>query len=229
MKEFKEKLSPRKVARKATALLALFLSAGGAVGVRAQVESAPAATASPDVRRELDARRRGANGAGLRRVLNLSAEQRAQIGAIRRETEPHGRLLGARLREARRALDEAIYSPDTDESVIEARVREVGAAQTAVVRLRSLTELRIRRVLSPEQLDAFRSLRSQARMPRRRMNGVTRRPDDLPGDAAARRGNMRQRRRLERRQQRRLLNEQNAPPPPAPGERRPALSPGGKP
>ncbi|HEY0084204.1 MAG TPA: periplasmic heavy metal sensor, partial [Pyrinomonadaceae bacterium] len=155
--------------------------------------------------------------------------QRAQIGAIRRETEPHGRLLGARLREAHRALDEAIYSPNTDESVIEARVREVGAAQTAVVRLRSLTELRIRRVLSPEQLDAFRSLRNETHAPRRRMNGVTLQPDDLPDDEAARRRNLRQRRRLERRQQRRLLNEQNAPAPPPPRERRPALSPGGRP
>jgi Spy/CpxP family protein refolding chaperone len=70
-----------------------------------------------------------------------------------------------RLQQARRALDEAIYADNPDERVIEERVREVGAAQAAVVRLRTFTELKIRRILSAEQLDAFRRLQ---RRPRRR-------------------------------------------------------------
>jgi Spy/CpxP family protein refolding chaperone len=203
-------------------LLVLFVSASVA-GVRAQNENAPAA--SPGAERELDARRRGTGG--LLRVLNLTPEQRAQIVAIRRETEPQGRLLGMRLRQARRALDEAIYSANPDESVIEDRVRELGVAQTAVVRLRSLTELRIRRVLSLAQLEAFRRLQRQTRTRPRRMNQLPAEQDDLPGDAPARFGNRMQRRARERRQQRRLLNEQNAPsdrraPGPAPSrDRRP--------
>jgi Spy/CpxP family protein refolding chaperone len=219
MREFIRKSNPRKFAFVAPVLLALFLSARVGV-VRAQDENAT--TATPGAQRELEARRRGANAAGLRRILNLTPEQRARISAIRRETEPQGRLLGARLREARRALDDAIYSANPDEGVIEELVREVGAAQVAVVRLRSLTELRIRRVLSPEQLDALRRLQRRTRTRRQRLNQLPRRQGDLPGDAPARFDNRMQRRRREQQQQQRLPNEPNSPPPAAPShDRRP--------
>lgn len=242
MKEFIKNLRRRRFKRSrrrgfafvAPVLLALFLSAGVCV-VRAQDENANAA--KPEVQRELEARGRGANAAGLLRILNLTPEQRAQIGAIRRETEPQNRLLGARLREARRALDEAIYAATPDENVIEERLREVGEAQAAVVRLRSLTELRIRRVLSPEQLDAFRRLQNQTRR-RRDPNRLPGQRGDAPprfGDRRRRRAEERQMRRRaeeqrqqqQQQQQQRLPAEQNAPPaaaPPAaaPRERRPA-------
>ena len=222
MKEAESSFTSRKFVMIARAFIAaLFLSAC-VFGVRAQNERATEQT--PDVRREREAGRRGDEGAaGLLRALNLSPEQHAQIAAIRRETEPQGRLLGARLRQARRALDEAIYAANPDESVIEERVREVGAAQAAIVRLRALTELSIRRVLSPEQLDAFRRLQRQTRT-RRPMDQLppTKQPGDLPGDAPARFGDRTRRRRQEHQQQRRLADEQkNAPSSPVPPERRP--------
>jgi Spy/CpxP family protein refolding chaperone len=146
----------RRLAVVAYALLALLLSAS-VLAVRAQEEEdADARGRRPGARREVGA-------GGLLRVLNLTPEQRAQIKAIRRETEPQGRQLGQRLRQARRALDEAIYSDNPVESVVEERVREVSAAQAAVLRLRTFTELKIRRVLSPEQLNAFRQLQRRPR------------------------------------------------------------------
>jgi Spy/CpxP family protein refolding chaperone len=168
--------------------LVLLLSAGGGVSVRAQDgdEPEPATQA-----------RRGVGTAGLLRALNLSPEQRAQIRTIRREVEPQGRLLGMRLRQARRALDEAIYADNPDDRLIEERVREVGAAQSAVLRLRAFTELKIRRVLSTEQLNAFRQLqrRPPMRQEQRRLN-QTSPPGDFPdGDAPEPLRNRRQRRR----------------------------------
>jgi Spy/CpxP family protein refolding chaperone len=209
---FKQKSGTRKVAFVAHALLALSLSAVVAAHARAQDgraqdERVAGATAA-GAQRESEARGRAGNRGGLLRILNLTTEQRARIGAIRRETEPQGRLLGARLREARRALDEAIYSAAPDEAVIEERVRELGAAQTAFVRLRSLTELRIRRVLSPEQLDVFRRLQSETQTRRRRMDQLVTPQGDMPPRFRDRI----ERRRLEERRQRRLRNEQNAPP-----------------
>lgn len=155
MPEFSHNFAPRKFAVIVYALLALLLSAS-VFAVRAQEEDGDAPARRPGARRDVGA-------GGLLRVLNLTPEQRAQIKAIRRETEPQGRLLGARLRQARRALDEAIYSDNPDERLVEERVREVSAAQAAVMRLRTFTELKIRRVLSSEQLSTFRQLQRRER------------------------------------------------------------------
>ena len=226
MKESQRSFSPRKFAFVVPALLAALLLSACVSGVRAQDENATTAQ-TPEVRRELEARRRagGAGAAGLFRALNLTPEQRAQIAAIRRETEPQGRLLGARLRQARRALDEAIYSANPDERVVEERTRELAAAQAAVVRLRTFTELKIRRVLSPEQLNTFRRLQRQPRA-RRRLNqpAPPQQQGDFPdGDAATPaprlRNRMERRRRREQQQQQiPSPNDPNAPPPSAPRE-----------
>jgi Spy/CpxP family protein refolding chaperone len=52
-------------------------------------------------------------------------------------------------------------------------VREAADAQAALIRLRAQTELRVRGVLTPEQLQTFRVLRERARVRQRlerRMN-----------------------------------------------------------
>ncbi|PYS79475.1 MAG: hypothetical protein DMF67_18970 [Acidobacteria bacterium] len=94
--------------------------------------------------------------------LNLSSEQVGQMRAIQGESVPQAKILNQRLNRARRALDEAIYSDTVDEPLIEQRVRDVAEAQAALVRLRAQTELRVRRVLTPEQLQTFRQLHQQA-------------------------------------------------------------------
>jgi Spy/CpxP family protein refolding chaperone len=106
--------------------------------------------------------RRAPRVARLLERLGLSPEQRAQIRAIRQETEVEARPLMRRLRQARRALDEAVYSEAAEEATIEARVRELASAQEAVARLRAFTELKVRRVLTPQQLAIVRDLRRRA-------------------------------------------------------------------
>lgn len=151
----------------------VLLTCAGTVAASGQESGADAnAQLAPHERR---GGRGGDDSLRLLRILSLTPEQRAQIKAIRRETEPEVRLFGGRLREARRALDEAIYSDSPMESVIEERAREVGVALAAVVRLRALTELKIRRVLTPGQLATFRELQNRARTRQR----LDRR---LPGD-----------------------------------------------
>jgi len=218
MKEIINKLTRRKFAVVAPVLLALFMYAGG-IETRAQVENAPSQT--PGAQPEIDARR-GNAPLRLLRVLNLTPEQRAQIGAIRRETEPQGRLLGVRLRQARRALDEAIYSDNPDDGIIEERVREVSAAQAAVMRLRTLTELKIRRVLSPEQLYAFRQLQRQSRT-RQRMNQTSPQGNFPEGAPERLRNRMLRRRQEQQRQQQQqqpMTGDPNAQPLSAPRQRR---------
>ncbi|HEX8499580.1 MAG TPA: Spy/CpxP family protein refolding chaperone [Pyrinomonadaceae bacterium] len=120
--------------------------------------------------------------APLMRRLNLTPEQRQRLQEIRTQGEPEARELTRRVRLARRALDEAIYSDAAEESLVEQRARELAAAQAAAVRHRAATELKVRRVLTPEQLQTFRELRRQAQrrqlMQRRLRNAAPQPPPD---------------------------------------------------
>ncbi|MCA1643477.1 MAG: Spy/CpxP family protein refolding chaperone [Acidobacteria bacterium] len=118
----------------------------------------------------------GADQLELMRALNLTPEQRALIAKIRRETEEQTRLDNVRVRRARRALEEAIYAETADESLIETRSREVAEAEAARARTRAGAELKVRRVLKPEQLGTFRELRRQASPGLRRRIERGRRP-----------------------------------------------------
>lgn len=143
------------------------------------------------------------NSGDLIRALKLTPEQIAQIRTIREQHKDERRLVTERLRNAQRALDEAIYTDDVSEAMIEERARELAAAQAAAVRLRALTELGIRRVLTPEQLNTLRSLRlrqaeqrrleremSLPRRPRPRQPGAENLQQPPPGAPFGRRGNL---------------------------------------
>ena len=101
------------------------------------------------------------------RELNLSPEQRERIRAIRQQLQAERATINQRLRETNQALEEALDADNPDESVIEQRLRDVAAAQAAAMRMRVLSEVRIRRVLTPEQLITLRTLRQNARNLRR--------------------------------------------------------------
>jgi len=101
------------------------------------------------------------------RELNLSPEQRERIRAIREQLQGERAANNQRLRETNRALEEALDADNPDESVVEQRLHDVAAAQAAAMRLRVLSEVRIRRVLTSEQLSTLRTLRQNARSRRR--------------------------------------------------------------
>ena len=124
--------------------------------------------------------------AALLSQLNLTPAQVAQMREIREQSVPQAQALTRRLNQARRALDEAIYSDTLDEALVEQRAREVAEAQAEVVRNRAQTELRVRRVLTPEQLQTFRELRFRARreqrIQRRLERGLPVRRPDAPAE-----------------------------------------------
>jgi Spy/CpxP family protein refolding chaperone len=102
--------------------------------------------------------------------LNLTPEQRQRIRAIREQNKDERAAINRRLRETNIALDQALDADTPNEALIEQRVREAGEAQTATIRLRVLTEVRIRRVLTVEQINTLRQLRAQARREQRQEN-----------------------------------------------------------
>jgi Spy/CpxP family protein refolding chaperone len=95
--------------------------------------------------------------------LRLTPEQRQRIRTIFEENKTERQQINRRFREANVALDQALDAEPTDQNLIEQRLNELAAAQTAQMRMRIQTELKIRRELRPEQLATLRQLRLQAR------------------------------------------------------------------
>ncbi|MBC7909419.1 MAG: Spy/CpxP family protein refolding chaperone [Pyrinomonadaceae bacterium] len=140
------------------------------------------------------------NEVDLIRQLNLTPEQIKQIREIRESNADNWRQTRQRLGRARHALNEAIYADNASEADIEARAREVATAQTEFERLRALTELRIRRVLTAEQVIKLRELQADAGRRNRDQRQRDRREDpnafqdrrrpNLPGDGGIKPKNM---------------------------------------
>ena len=135
-------------------LIAMLGCLSGAQVVSAQSEPQQQQTTPPPMQQQ--------DGDPIRQ-LNLTPEQREQIRAIREDKKKERAEVAMRVREANRALEEALDSDTPDEAVVEQRMRDLGAAQAAAMRMRILTEVRIRKVLTREQLVILRGLRLQAR------------------------------------------------------------------
>lgn len=119
--------------------------------------------------------------------LNLTPEQRQKIRAIREQSRDERALINKRLGETQRALRQALDADNPNEALIEQRAREAGEAETASIRLRALTEIRILRVLTPEQLKTLRELRA-ALAEQIRDQRLENRADDARGRGANGRG-----------------------------------------
>ena len=99
--------------------------------------------------------------------LRLTPEQRQRIRAIREQNKDERAAINLRLRESNFALEHALDADVPNEAEIEQRLRDVAAAQAASTRMRVMTELSIRRVLTPEQRALWKNLREQAATQRR--------------------------------------------------------------
>lgn len=113
--------------------------------------------------------------------LNLSADQIQKIRAINAEVKDQRQAAGIKLRQAQRALAEAVESPTPNESLIEQRSHELADAQATTIRLRSLTEARILQVMTPEQRIRLREMRQRNQALRREAN-----QRQLPGNVLRR-------------------------------------------
>ncbi len=113
----------------------------------------------------------------LMRELGLSPEQMQQIRRLNAERKPLMNQAQQRLRMATRELDLAIYSDSVNDEEVQARLKELQAAQAEVARLRFTNELAVRKILTPEQLVRFRELRRSFAEQRRRNMQNNQRPN----------------------------------------------------
>ena len=93
--------------------------------------------------------------------LDLTAEQIQQIRRVNQEKKLQLRAAQTRLREANFSLDQAIYAETASETEIQRLIKEVQNAHAELISVRSLTELEVRKVLTPEQLVRFREIRQK--------------------------------------------------------------------
>jgi len=137
------------------ALLAVIGFPAAPTPVSAQTAQQPASAPEPQ------------QGGDLIRQLNLTPEQREQIRSIRLNNSGERAAIKSKLDDANRALEDALNSESPDEALVEQRLRDLSSAQAAGMRLRILTEIRIRRVLTSEQRKLLRSLQLEAQQNRR--------------------------------------------------------------
>lgn len=97
----------------------------------------------------------------LMKQLGLTPDQINQVRQINQSNKPQIREAQERLCEANRNLDQAIYADSADEAEIQVRLKEVQSAHSEIVKIRSQTELAVRKILTPEQLAKFRDVRQQ--------------------------------------------------------------------
>ncbi len=133
-------------------LIAFFVFTAG-LSVFAQEPAQPSETPQPTANQD--------TRAALLRQIGLSPDQVRQIRRMNMDRKPLMEAAQQRLRAANKSLDEAIYSDSPDESQIQERVKEAQMAQADVIRLRSMNELALRRILTPDQLTRFREMRQQ--------------------------------------------------------------------
>ena len=151
------------------ALMSL-LWAGSAAGVAAQVTAPQAQTDAGQQTQNLPTNQTPDLG-----FLGLTQDQIQKIRSINAELKDQRQQAGLRLRQARRALADAVESPTPDETLISQRSREMAEAQATTIRLRSLTEARILQVLTPEQRVRLREMqrnRALERASQQQQNGL---------------------------------------------------------
>ena len=135
--------------------------------------------------------------------LGLTPEQIQKWRAINQELKEQQQSANLRLRQARRALADAIESPTPNEELVKQRAREVSDAQAATTQLQALREARILQTLTPEQRVKLREIRERNQAQRRanqqqQRNGLGGRQNGLRNNNAPLRPN----------QQRKILRQQ---------------------
>ena len=167
-----KKLSIKRRAMALASVFLLFLAISSSQEARAQNPNEPLRDDEPRAQEE-DANR----DANWRNLLNLTPDQMVRIRAIRQHNVEEAQAIRRRVRQAQRLLDQSIYSDNASDAEVEQRTRELVEAQATEIRLRALTELSIRRVLTNEQLDIFRRIRQErmnAQRQRRMEDGINR-------------------------------------------------------
>ena len=103
----------------------------------------------------------------LQAELGLTPEQIQKWRALNQELGPQELAGTQKVRQARRALADAMESQNPNEEVIKQRARELADAQSAMTQLQALRQARVLQMLTPEQRVKLREIRARNQAQRR--------------------------------------------------------------
>ncbi|HYW72962.1 MAG TPA: periplasmic heavy metal sensor [Pyrinomonadaceae bacterium] len=99
----------------------------------------------------------------LQQELNLTPDQIQKWRELNRELRPQEVDGQIKVRQARRALTEAMESPTPNEDLIKQRAKDLADAQSAMTQLQALRQARVLQILTPEQRIKLREIREHQR------------------------------------------------------------------
>lgn len=140
--------------KRSTLLRSLFIS----LALSLAVASAFGQDGSPNQEPVRPANNFVQQGPELLRQLGLTQDQVQKIRRLNMARKPLMDEAQRKHAEANRALDEAIYSDEVNDETVAARIKDVQLAQAEIIKIRSMSEFAIRRILTTEQLVRFREL-----------------------------------------------------------------------
>ena len=97
----------------------------------------------------------------LQAELNLTPEQIQKWRAMNMELREQETAGNQKLFQARRALADAMESPNPNEEVIKQRARELADARSTMIQLQALRQARMLQILTPEQRVKLREIRER--------------------------------------------------------------------
>ena len=140
-------------------LAAAFLLACGFASTQAQT--------TPQTQTQDTAATQTTQTPNLQTELGLTPDQIQKWRLLNQDLGPQERAGTQKVRQAKRALADAMESPNPNEEVIKQRAKELADAQSAMTQLQALRQARVLQILTPEQRVKLREIRQRDQALRR--------------------------------------------------------------
>ena len=155
-----------------------FISLAAAFLLACAFASTQAQTTAPQTQTQDTAATQTTQTPNLQTELGLTPDQIQKWRALNQDLGPQERAGIQKVRQAKRALADAMESPSPNEEVIKQRAKELADAQSATTQLQALRQARVLQMLTPEQRVKLREIRQRDQALRRQQqapNGLSRR------------------------------------------------------
>jgi Spy/CpxP family protein refolding chaperone len=141
-------------------LAIIFILAGTLVSVQGQ-------TTTPQPQTQDATQTQTTQAPNLQTELGLTPDQIQKWRALNQELRPQEVAGNLKVREAKRALAEAIEAPSPNEDQIKQRAKELADAQSAMTQLQALRQARVLQILTPEQRVKLKEIKEKNQAIRR--------------------------------------------------------------